>query len=486
MADITWVTAEIGGGKSLFAVRTNCKELRNSERAIVNNLPWELEKLIDWCHEKIEKPVDLQKRLRILSPQEVIEFYRYFPPLTGDIEETLRQRAKKMLLAKPQFERVIQEWFADAVAHKDCFAEGCLPMERITGHERPKLSLRQGDGGIFYTLDEVHLSFPARFWQEHGLAVEHYMSQLRKLNDDLMLITQHSGKVDKNFRRNGTEWIVLQNMSKTRLVGGVSLPGRFRAHQFPCEPVKGDNPQSSPWFKLDDEGYKGLYSTMAGVGLIGNVVPESSRRSKGRHWIVWVVILAIFSLFSLFAPTMMTKFFGYALGKFVGTAGKAANAQINKDAPPPARVSSPQSELPVESTNYDNAVFVSTNNTPVFCTGYSWDGIHAMAFLSDGRVADGQDHEIQYFKKHEVKVFGKVFPLAVGVASGPELNLGEQTISQGVVEEREAPKSSDVVQVIRFGRHVDSVPVTQNGFSSRFNQSSSSVIPQNLRNNQIQ
>src|SRR5579859_2884107 len=186
MADITILTAHIGGGKSLYATRQICEELRRSERMIVTNVPIFLEDapegyitLGEWCHKYVERPVDLKKRFRLLTDEEVWEFWRYLPG--RKLDEVERS------MPKGEVEKV------------------------------PDLASRQGDGGCLYAIDEAHLRFGARDWQRTGTAIQFYMSQLRKLNDDIYLISQNPGKLDKNFRRDATEWIVMQNMAKKSL-----------------------------------------------------------------------------------------------------------------------------------------------------------------------------------------------------------------------------------------------------------------------------
>ena len=127
MADITFVTAKIGGGKSLFATRVICNELATTERLISTSIPlflddhwmtvkrtkglkypagipswWEspysvqdvddsgcpmdskemrifVPGLATWCHYEIKKVVDLNKRLRILQHEEIPKFYLHLP-----------------------------------------------------------------------------------------------------------------------------------------------------------------------------------------------------------------------------------------------------------------------------------------------------------------------------------------------------------------------------------------------------------------------
>jgi Zonular occludens toxin (Zot) len=304
MADITFVCAPIGGGKSLYATRAICMELERSERMIVTNVPiFDLEApegkmtLGEWAHKYVSFPVDIRKRFRLLTRDEVFEFWRYLP-------------GKDL----PNMERVTATRDTETV---------------------PDLQSRQGDGGCFFLIDEVHLYFSARDWGKNGVKVETYMSQLRKLNDDLFLITQHPEKVDKNFRRNATEWFYLKNMGKTKLWAGVSLPGRFRYHIFDQMPVRNDKPIQSGWMRLEDREYYRVYDTMAGVGLTGKLNPEQSR-TKGRHWSVWVaaIVLIVVACFTL--PRLAMYLFGRGAASLVTSVGKGVKSMVpNGVIPPP-------------------------------------------------------------------------------------------------------------------------------------------------------
>ncbi|HEX3799686.1 MAG TPA: zonular occludens toxin domain-containing protein [Verrucomicrobiae bacterium] len=289
MADITFISASIGGGKSLFATRAACEEMARSNRFVVTNLPIYTEAaegiltFQEWCQKYVEKPVDTLKRFRLLTREEVFEFWRYLP---GGVKLPEMQRSRP---------------------------DGST--ETVTNLDIRNAESGQWYSGIgcFYIIDEVHLFFSARDWTKIGNRVEFYMSQLRKLNDDLFLISQHPEKVDKNFRRNATEWIYLQNMGKARLWLGVSLPRRFRFHTYFQMPVRNDKPVNSGWMKLEDREYHKVYNTMSGVGLSGKLLPEDSRK-KGRHWSVYVLALVGVGLLAWYFPRLFTEFTGKAIG----------------------------------------------------------------------------------------------------------------------------------------------------------------------------
>ena len=280
MADITFVIAPIGGGKSLFATGELCKELRKTERYIVTNLPLVLtaeecdkdhECVCDWAHREIERPINVSRRVRRLEDGEVKRFWRYLPGV--DLPPLLTETE-----GKGKSGIIQREWAAARAEHP-----GCL-----------------------YIIDEVHLNFSAREWQNIGQEVEVYMSQLRKMNDDLILVTQHPEKVDKNFRRNATEWLYFKNLGKAKLWGGVSLKGRFKWNKFETQPMRTDKPVETGFMHLTDKGYHKLYRTMAGVGVTGRLKCEEERK-PGRGVYVWVIAFMVLIAVAMFVP--------YALGK---------------------------------------------------------------------------------------------------------------------------------------------------------------------------
>jgi len=300
MADITAISAGIGGGKSLFATIQICNELEKSERFIVTNVPLKLPEIAEYCHKYIDRPVDLNKRLRVLHREECHRFFLHLP----------------------------QKDFAHV----------------------SEVATRQGhDYGCLYVLDEAHIIYPAREYMKTGPDVEAYVSQLRKLNDDFIWVTQHTEKVDKNFRRNTTRWLIVKNMGKSRLLLGVGFPGSFKWDEFSVEPRRGDKPEATGWYRMKDRGYKDCYDTMAGVGFAGGMAADT--KPKRGHWWRWIAAALFLATLAWFIPKMMSKGIGYAVGQTVtvgadsmskslgiGGIGKSTNTIELKPAQPQAQV----------------------------------------------------------------------------------------------------------------------------------------------------
>jgi hypothetical protein len=399
MADIVFCIAPIGGGKSWYSTRAACYELRLSGRNVVTNLPiYEDEcppgqlTVSEWCHKYVKEPVDIRKRFRKLTRDEVFEFWRYLPGRNiANVERP----------------------------------DGTGKMDLV-----PDLQSRQNDPadcGTFYLIDEVHLYFSARSWGVNGVKVETYMSQLRKLNDDLFLITQHPEKVDKNFRRNATEWLYLKNMGRTRLWGGVSLPGQFRFERYDSMPNRGDKPLESGSMRLKDEEFHKVYDTMSGVGLTGKLMPEQSR-VKGGHWSRWVAIGACLVLCAFLLPHLFGFAFGRMTGMAVASTAKGFKAMIPQVGGPgsgqyavpgvsPAPLAgSPQTDggrfrnsMPA---SFDQASR-SQNDYPYVedaaMTGYANVAGEWLVALSDGRTLRSSDPRFENLTPEGVKFAGRYY-----------------------------------------------------------------------------
>ena len=298
MAEINFITAPIGGGKSRFGAQLVCDELERGQRMVVTNLAmWAWEpgddkhlSVADWCHRHVEGSVDLHRRLRLLGGhEEVMQFYLHYPGFDLGTIVDAGSRGENGAVWKP---RVLPD---------------------LATRQRMQVS-RECPEGCLFVLDEVHLHFGAREWAQAGPGVEHYMSQLRKLNDDIYLVTQHVDKVDKNFRRNATKVFYVKNMNRTKLFGGVSFKDQFRVSEFAGMPEKGDKPIGTKVFKLADRDYHRVYDTMGGVGLPGAGMAPEKKVVRGGHWSRWVAIGCAILLVAYWAPKLTMRAIGAGVG----------------------------------------------------------------------------------------------------------------------------------------------------------------------------
>jgi len=291
MSEIRMLCGGIGHGKSLWATIQGATELEKSDRFIVTNIALNLPEWAEFAHQYIKPAVNVNVRVRELTKEQARTWWLYLPGKDlRDLEEVSQRQPGAPVHSV--YGTTLEPWWQ----------RGCL-----------------------YLIDEVHLLYSAREWQKSGQDVESYMSQLRKLNDDLWLITQHPGKVDKNFRRNATEWWYVRSMARARLLLGVGIPGKFRWTVYDSEPQRNDKPAGAGWFTVKNRNYGSLYRTMAGVGFAG-LQSEPESQPKRRSWWVWVVALSVVVAIALFLPGGLGRLIGYA----AGIAGKEARDGITR------------------------------------------------------------------------------------------------------------------------------------------------------------
>ena len=391
MSELIIVYAAIGAGKSRFAVSALCHELQNSERMIVTNLPvWVVNPppgrfcLGEWCHKYVQKPVDINARVRLITRAQVKDFYRYLP---GDLEmpwidEKLEPRKRLPNL----------QWRQD-LADAGVIPRGCLNI-----------------------IDEAHLTFGSRNWQESAVGVGHYVSQLRKFNDDLMIVTQNPGKLDKNFRRDCTMWIHLTNKSKVTYLMGVKFPGKFSAREFDAEPSKFDKPVRTSSFSLEEEELHKCYDTSAGVGLSGSLLPEKAA-SRGGHWWRWVVAAVLFLVAAIMGPRLLMSGAGSYVGGLMGTFHRSAQKALPKVSAATNGVQSPslKSDDTLSKPSYTNPYmqppvsFRPEVDTNVFFDGTAISGPSRTWLMSDGQVWRLGDGHVQRFGAGWVQVDGVIY-----------------------------------------------------------------------------
>lgn len=440
MSDITANIAHIGGGKSLWGNILCLRELEHSERFVVTDIPvifsnppagapntwWTYP---DYFHQFVKAPVIVTDRMAVLNEDQAREFWRYLP--LGYFAKVHGEKLVE-ILKEYGCEIVENEW-----PHGSCRMIKLPNKPHALFKNVPDFRFRtvipENRVGCHYVIDEAHKKFPPMHYQQVGPQAEWYMSELRKLNDDLDWITQHPDKVDKNFRRNITQTMCFENMSKTRLFAGVTLPGRFRWHWYNQSeiPTRIDKPTASGWFHLDSKRrYHYLYKTMDGTGVAGGMLKETGR--KGRHWSIWILAVVVILIGAYILPRALEKMVTQAVSAGAGSFERGMRKGIEKSgivAPPPAapaaapQTSAPAVALPVTRRNFppgsvrgpvsvssaDPVQDIAPRSGPggdLYCTGFVVDGTNVTVTLSDGEIAYSEYGEVQAWGRRYVKVFG--------------------------------------------------------------------------------
>ncbi len=295
-----------GSGKSLYATSRLIEELANGTRNVVTNLPIRPDRLNEYLQKTYpDRDCRMLQRLRLLTDDELREFWKYRGPEGGDVD---------------------------------------------------------GKSGVAYFLDEAHIAFNARDWAALGRGAINYLSQHRKLGDIVWPITQSPGNLDKQFRSVAEDFTVLRN-EYTAKYGPFRGRGRFVRRTYLSEPSGNAEPFEKATFTLDKEGIASCYDTAKGIGVHGSKA-DIGRRAKG--WSIWWAFAGAFVLAALVgivpyllgkgAQAFVTKGKGQAktVAAAVGGGGFVASPSPT---PPPSVVVEPVAEaaapaVPLYATGY--------------------------------------------------------------------------------------------------------------------------------------
>jgi len=369
---IHFISGKPGGGKTLYSVRLIVDELVRGRRVVITNVSLNLPALNEYLQKVYPKqysqaftdldgnPVHITDRVRIIDDDDLAQFFTF--------------RGNGVCLASVSN----TEW--------------------KTG-KRPDFST-VNDSGVLYVLDEIHIAFNARAWADTGHQVLFYLSQHRKLGDDVICITQAVGNVDKQFRSVAQDYTYIKNLAKQRL-GMFNLPSRFIRNTYGQPATETSQPMESGQFSLDVSGIASLYDTAKGVGIHGRAGADTGEKKKGIHWGVLVVGLPLILILAAY-------FIPKALGHVLTGPVRQSNAVIQNLhqtnavpaplAPAPAPVlPDPVPERPQRRSSY----------VPEFqCVGYTLLDVPT-AYFSDGTIV--QPPELEVVAKTYVQVSGQRF-----------------------------------------------------------------------------
>lgn len=364
------------------------EELRGTERRIVTNLAIIPENLAEMLHDKYGETFNLLERLHLIDDDEIEFFYCH----RGAGLETLR-----------------------------------IDVDKKGKPEKFDIGTAQESGGVFYILDEVHLKFGARNWQNMGNAAIYYSSQHRKLGDDVILITQAPKMVDTTFRNLAQDYTVLRNHALEMLLF-FKQPKIFTRQTFLNLPTANEQPQEKGTFRLDLD-VANCYDTSQGVGIHsrGDADTKEDRR-KGLPW--WVGVILFILLIYLLAQIPS------ACGKFVaGKVGDTSEYLVDKNGTDLDNDDKNATISPTNSVSVTTVANISTNaasfvDSPAFeetvVTGYLVKGSYLdgtfefKAVLSNGKVLSLQDGELSnIYRTHVVDADGQSYEFE---RTGPDLS----------------------------------------------------------------
>jgi len=263
------------------------------------------------------------------------------------------------------------------VAFFERFDNGCI-SDRVTMVEDHELKAiftldnRYPDEGRFFVLDEAHIAFNARQWQSTGEDVLFYLSQHRKLGDDVICITQAAGNLDKQFRSVAQHFVRCRNHI-TKRAGIFRGVAKFTANYFESETMRGETAQIVP-YKID--WMADCYNTAQGVGIKGSNADKGAKRKGISIW--WGAAAAV-----LFVAVISAL--PFLIGQFAGPALSGSSGDVSEleEVLPSLPVVSPSGSVS-DSNSEDEGL-------PLHITGIIKGVKGLLVQLSDGRVLTHRD-----------------------------------------------------------------------------------------------
>jgi hypothetical protein len=362
---LRFISGKPGGGKSYLALRWIVEELLHGKRTVITNLPLKLPELSEYLQKKYpEKEIDLHARVRMLEDEEVYEFFRYRGRKPGENDEPYGPYYK-------------------------------LPESDTEGRIKPEeVATAKSLGGCYYVIDEIHLYFNSREWQKTGKAVLWYISQHRKLSDEIVAITQMLSNVDKQFRGMSQDFTYVRNHGKEKY---LSIFAGFKKCTTSVyqQPYTGNQQASERgMFTVDVSGLANCYDTSAGAGISGGTVADSNQKTRGiPFWGVFVLLsLVLVAIF--FVPEMLGKALLGGVTK-ISTASTVGSSLTNAVTHGGAAIGAAPPIIPPPSSSFHPPSMEKENEPEpekvTMCGMYQMGRGEVTVMLSDGRKVTFKD-----------------------------------------------------------------------------------------------
>lgn len=393
---IHFVSGKPGGGKSLYGLKLIYEELLYGTRPIVTNLAVRVGALNAFYQRTYDNP---RAFYRVKLPSWLWWLYGFLPEwLIAKLDviavEEIETRFKSPRLDDicSRVHLITDEEMAVFFTKRPDGEVEHITNERWRAGARPDYSVVK-DHGVFFCLDEVHIPFNSRAWADTGAEVLFYLSQHRKLGDDVICITQSVANVDKQFRSVAQDFSYIRNLGK-EVVGMMRLPLRFVRKTYAQMPTAdGTAPMNWAFFSLDVDGLASCYDTAKGVGIHGRGGADTKERKSGIHWLWFAIGVPLICLLVFkFCPNLLARWLSHPPVPAVapGAVVKPAAARVSPAGEPslPVVTREPGYAFPQAGTNGD---IDQVREPALFCRGFVILDGHPTAFLSDGRVVEPPD-----------------------------------------------------------------------------------------------
>lgn len=275
------VCGKPGAGKSRFATGRISRTLRETRRNVVASVPLRIGRLNQLMQQRYpDEDLEVATRVRLLDDAEMKYFWKFRsvedvgPP---ELYELHKGTVEKRLPS-------------GAIEHVPISDERRSFLIKFLNTWAKVPVFSDKGAGVAYFLDEAHIAFNARQWANCADAALFYLSQHRKLGDEVWPITQAFGNLDKQFRSVAEDFTVLRNEYVAKY-GIFKGRGRFTWKTYASEPSGNAEPFAHGDFEIDAEGLASCYDTAKGIGVHGSKA-DIGRRAKGIP-IMWAIPMMI-------------------------------------------------------------------------------------------------------------------------------------------------------------------------------------------------
>lgn len=386
---IHFVTGKPGGGKSMYAMQCIVRELVTSNRDVVTNLPVRrdiLNAFLQRRYPQIHVPLlGPENRLTLLDEGgEVRAIYKRY--------KKEWDQAKKSRASDEVLEAIYQ-----AMEKEIGSLEVPVQTAKFWEYRNPRKKRFDDAVGTLFVLDEVHLYFNARKWQETGEEAIRYLSQHRHFSDDVLLVTQHADNVDMQFRRLVEDWAVIKN-GYTQKIGWFRALPRFTRSVYTSQPTGGARqvPFERTTFSLDAKGLASCYNTAAAAGVHANGA-DTGRKPRGLHP-AWFVVFLLSG--ALVLGGLIKGANGYAASKVMGS----AEAAIAAHQVPPVSPSLSPSVSPAVGVH----AVAATPNDRRKVRGYAVRGERVRVLMETGEtLTEDLDDGLEGIRRNKVWIRGE-------------------------------------------------------------------------------
>jgi len=368
---IEMLTGLPGAGKSYGALLFIMEKLERSSQFVITNCALNLDELNAYYNRRGGAFVDVFSRIRLITTAEAREFWRFRGEFT-------------VLPSRPVPKRRSNEVFREVLKPAPEDVNSCQVVDVCNDW---LADLGVVTPGVFYVLEEAHLLFDSRSWQNSAACLTFYNSQHRKFRDDALFVTQFLKMVEIRVKGFAENFYVYRNFKGRKVYQFLRMPARMRELKFGMDPsTPGAVQDSETWRTLDPAKAK-CYWTMKGVGIGGAVAPEERKVSGFAlpWWSPFAALIVVAVLF-LVGSRMVVERAGTTFlktpaqieaSRAKSTAQPTSPSEPNKSREKP--VSSPSKGVPAESR-------------PVWVAGLALRRDEdPVVYLSDGRTLRGPD-----------------------------------------------------------------------------------------------